>query len=231
MLPRQPNGFTLIEMLIAITLLGVMVTLLFGSLRIAAQSWHSGETKIDQVNRKAVVYQFFKHHLSAARPLPEFAATDHDALQTNTEQEPLKLSFQGLPQSLRFVAALPAASTRKGLQVFAIEPARDRPSTLTVTLTPYRQQVDAEPEPVVLLDEVRSFRISYFGAKNPNAGDPAGWQDDWLDAERLPNLVKIHIALNDGSFWPDMIFPLRIDSTPLIGDIVGQQIPPNEDAN
>lgn len=95
MLPRQANGFTLIEMLIAITLLGVMVTLLFGSLRIAAQSWHSGETKIDQVNRKAVVYQFFKHHLGSARPLPEFTAADRDETQNNTDQVPLKLSFQG----------------------------------------------------------------------------------------------------------------------------------------
>ncbi len=120
MSPRQPNGFTLIEMLIAITLLGVMVTLLFGSLRIASQSWHNGETKIDQVNRKAVVYQFFKRHLSSARPLPEFVVADRDQLQNNTEQEPLKLSFQGMPQSLRFVAPLPAASARKGLQVFAI---------------------------------------------------------------------------------------------------------------
>ncbi|WP_445370616.1 prepilin-type N-terminal cleavage/methylation domain-containing protein [Methylomonas sp. HW2-6] len=229
MFPRQSNGFTLIEMLIAITLLGVMVTLLFGSLRIAAQSWHSGETKIDQVNRKAVVYQFFKHHLSAARPLPEFVAAERDDLQAPPEPELPKLSFQGLPQSLRFVAALPAASARKGLQIFSIEPARDRTSTLNVTLTPYRRQVDAEPEPVVLLEDVRSFRISYFGAKSPNAGDAPVWQDDWLDAERLPSLVKIHIALNDDSFWPDMIFPLRIDAAAPAGDNIGQQtsLPPD----
>ena len=67
---KAAKGFTLIEVLIAMTLLGVMVVLLFSSLRIAAESWEAGETKTAQVNQKAVVYQFFKRHLSSIRPLP-----------------------------------------------------------------------------------------------------------------------------------------------------------------
>jgi len=61
-------GFTLIEVMLAMTLLSIMVTLLFGSLKICAESWNRGEVKIAEVNEKAVVYQFFKRHLPSIRP-------------------------------------------------------------------------------------------------------------------------------------------------------------------
>ncbi len=57
---RTLRGFTLIEVLIAMTLLSIMVVLLFSSLRICAQSWEQGENKITEVNEVAVVYNFFQ---------------------------------------------------------------------------------------------------------------------------------------------------------------------------
>jgi general secretion pathway protein J len=53
------QGFTLIEVLIAMTLLGIMVVLLFSSLKICADSWEKGESKITDVNEVAVVFNFF----------------------------------------------------------------------------------------------------------------------------------------------------------------------------
>jgi len=53
------RGFTLIEVLIAMTLLGIMMVLLFTSLKICADSWEKGESKITDVNEVAVVYNFF----------------------------------------------------------------------------------------------------------------------------------------------------------------------------
>ena len=65
----RSNGFTLIEVLIGMTLLSIMVVLLFTSLKICADSWEKGESKITNVNEMAVVYNFFQQHLSVARPL------------------------------------------------------------------------------------------------------------------------------------------------------------------
>lgn len=201
------NGFTLIEVLIAITLLGVMVVLLFSSLRIAAESWNAGEGKIADVNQKAVVYQFFKRHLTAVRPLP---LIDEQAGDVEAGQ----MAFRGLPQSVRFVAALPAASARKGLQVFQIQPDPERASTLQVSLTPYRQS-DAESQavdpPVVLLEHVAAFRLAYFG-KTEDVAEQI-WRDEWTLADRLPQLIRVRITLEDGSYWPEMVFPLRITAT------------------
>ncbi len=60
---QQAQGFTLIEVLIAMTLLSMMMVLLFASLKICADSWEKGENKINEVNEFAVVYYFFNQHL------------------------------------------------------------------------------------------------------------------------------------------------------------------------
>lgn len=215
------KGFTLIEMLIAISLLGIMVVLLFASLRIAAESWNSGEAKISEVNQKAVVYQFFKRHLSATKPFPVIRDNlDQGNLeQTNQpqeSQEPQKLAFDGFPESIRFVSALPAASARKGLQIFFVGLDPKQPSVLKVTLMPYRQ-AETNPndaEQVTLLENIKNFKISYLGSAADNNDDTSGWQQTWQNAGQLPKLVKISISLNDGSFWPDMIFALKITGQP-----------------
>lgn len=196
------------EVMIAITLLGVIMVLLFGSLRMAGRSWNSGEMKIAKVNQKAVVYQFFKRHLTAIRPLPMPSKDDPLGVEA-TEQ-----AFKGLPKSLQFVAALPAASTRKGLQFFNIQVDPSNASIIQVALRPYRE-IDpenngAEP-PAILLENVASFRFSYFG-KTDDSTEPT-WYDEWVAADKPPSLIKVAIRLKDGSYWPDMVFAPRINAT------------------
>lgn len=199
---RSP-GFTLIEVLIAITLLGIMVVLLFSSLRIAAESWDAGESKTIEVNKKAVVYQFFKRQLSGIKPLPMYS----DAQQAENTEPPGQ-AFQGLPQSLRFVSSMPSAAARKGLQLFTVGLDSKEPSTLKVALSPYQQDSPQTPEQVVLLKNVKNFQIRYFGIMDQS--DEALWQDEWQETEILPKLIKISITLEDNSFWPDMIFAVKI---------------------
>lgn len=55
---NKSKGFTLIEVLIGMTLLSLMVVLLFSSLAIGAKSWEQGEKKIANVNEIAVVQHF-----------------------------------------------------------------------------------------------------------------------------------------------------------------------------
>jgi len=198
---RRLNGFTLIEMLIAMTLLGIMVVLLFASLRIAAESWNAGEDRIIKVNKKAVVYQFFKQRFRSIRPV---------SIQPAEAGAMPQSAFQGQSQSIRFVAALPVAAARKGLQVFQITQDSNEPTRLMVSLWPYQQTPTAQPVPetVVLLEHVKAYMFSYFGKKDVNS--TADWQDDWSGAEHLPQLIKVRIALDDDSFWPEMVFPVKI---------------------
>lgn len=213
------TGFTLIEVLIAMTLLSMMVVLLFASLRICAQSWEQGERKITDVNEVAVVYNFFQRHLSSAIPLwNDF--TGRDSLQAGdrhrrddgeAENQDRILSFQGKKQSLQFVSVFPASAGRSGMQLFSIQPQQqDGEQVINVTLTPFFPVTEGEEwrqEEVVLLRRVSDFELAYFGADDTGE---SRWQDEWLEKDAQPRLVKISIGTENGIFWPEMIIELKV---------------------
>jgi general secretion pathway protein J len=211
------RGFTLIEVLIAMTLLSVMVVLLFGSLKICAQSWEMGEKKIAEVNEMAVVYNFFQQHLSAAKPLKN-DFTEDESLQDDFTEGESKLSFQGDAQSLQFVSVFPASAGRAGMQLFSLEVRDEGPrgssndgAEIKVTLTPFFPVVEGEEwqkEDAVLIKHVSHFALSYFGP-DQDTGE-SRWQDEWLNKDVLPRLVKIQIEREDEIFWPDMVIELKV---------------------
>ncbi len=199
--PLHPRGFTLIEVLIAMTLLSIMVVLLFGSLKICADSWEKGESKITDVNEIAVVYNFFQRHLSKAKPL-----------WNDLSEEEKTFSFQGNSQSLQFVSAFPASAARSGLQLFSINLAEeDNDQVINVTLTPFFPAAEGEEwhkEEVTLAKHVSGFTLAYFGSDD--GVSEAAWAEEWLNKDVLPRLVKVNISLENGIYWPAMIIDLRV---------------------
>jgi general secretion pathway protein J len=228
-------GFTLIEVLIAMTLLSIMVVLLFSSLRICAQSWEQGENKIAEVNEVAVVYNFFQRHLSSALPVwndfsagngesaasragtgAAVAGNDADTASraesgTATDNKNKTFSFQGKKKSLQFVSVFPASVGRAGMQLFSIQPQQeDKEQVIKVSLTPFFPVTEGEEwhrEEEVLLRHVSDFTLTYFGADDEGK---SSWQDEWLEKGVHPRLVKISINTTNGVFWPEMIIALNV---------------------
>jgi general secretion pathway protein J len=206
-------GFTLIEVLIAMTLLGIMVVLLFSSMKICADSWQKGEDKITEVNDVAVVYQFFQHHLSTAKPLWD---------DFSDENKIKVFAFQGKKQELQFVSSFPASAKKSGLQLFSLKLINEgNEQLIQVSIKPFFPSAENEAwreEEVTLLRHVRNFSLSYFGTDDPQA--EGMWQEDWLGQESQPRLVKINIARDDDSFWPEMFVELK--ATGIANDDDGQ---------
>ncbi len=199
------KGFTLIEVLIAMTLLSIMMVLLFTSLKICADSWEKGESKITEVNEIAVVYNFFQRDLSVAKPL----WNDLPAEEVKT------FSFQGSNQSLQFVSAFPASAGRSGLQLFSLNlQEEDNEQFINVTIVPFIPMTEGakwHKEEVTLIKHVSDFTLSYFGSAD---GVSEGvWTEEWLNKEVLPRLVKINIKLENESYWPEMIIDLMVTGT------------------
>jgi general secretion pathway protein J len=196
------KGFTLIEVLIAMTLLSIMVVLLFTSLKICAQSWEKGENKMSEVNEVAVVYNFFQRHLPSAMPVW------NDFIET----EEKTFSFQGKKQSMQFVSVFPASAGKTGMQLFSIEPwQQDNEKVIKVIITPFFPVAEGEEwhkEEAVLLRHVNDFSLSYFGAAEDGSG--SSWQEEWLAKTTQPQLVKININTKNGIFWPEMILELKV---------------------
>ena len=196
-LNKSSKGFTLLEVLIAMTLLSIMVVLLFSSLQIAAESWNKGEKKIAEVNEKAVVFQFFKQHLPSIRPLVN-----------DFSEEDTLLSFSGKADTFQFASVFPASASRKGFHLFEVN-FDSVEENIKVVLKPFylnAQDEEWEPEEVVLLENVQKFELLYFDTEE------SSWQHEWLEKVELPVLVKIKITMLDQSYWPEMIYSLRLSA-------------------
>ncbi len=197
---KTVQGFTLIEVIIAMTLLSIMMALLFGSMRISSESWQKGEAKIADVNNVAVVYQFFQQHLTTAKPLWD-----------DFSEENKSLSFQGHKQSLQFVSSFPASAKKSGSQLFSLKLLSEKDENyIQVSIKPFFPVIKGEewkPEEVTLLNHVKDISFSYL---NVDETQPEGfWQDEWFNMDTMPRLVKIKIELDNGGFWPEMVFELK----------------------
>ena len=66
--PQTQRGFTLLELLISLTLLGLILVLLFGGLRLSVRSWDSVQRQVDNLNSVRSVESFCAAKWSAYNP-------------------------------------------------------------------------------------------------------------------------------------------------------------------
>ena len=201
---NRARAFTLIEVLIAMSLLSLMMLLLFGSLHIGAKSWQQGEENMAMTNEIAVVQQFFTIHLANA--LPEW--NDFDP-----EKERV-FAFQGKKNALQFVGAFPASAERNGLQLFHIALKEEhQKKAVTVSVSPFFPLAENETpleDEVELIANVKQFELAYYGL-NDETGENQ-WQNEWLNKDQHPRLVKISLEREEGRWMPDIIVALRVES-------------------
>jgi general secretion pathway protein J len=201
----RQSGFTLLEVLIASTLMMVMMTLLLGRLRMASGSWSAGDKQSEQLSRLLVTQNFLRAQLSAMRPLIR--------LKTSMELSngPPGLYFRGGEDWIEYAAALPP-QVHGGVYVLRIFiEKQENDKRLMISIRPAAAGDDtanAGPQSiddVVLLDHVRSLKFSYFDKSDQDTP----WSSSWIGKAVLPWLIKIQIADGTG-IWPEMVIAPQI---------------------
>jgi len=222
---RSPQrGFTLLELLIALTLIGLMTVLLFGALRFSSKAWASTEERTERDAGIRLVYQYLADRMEQARPISAY-------LESAGEQV---FFFTGQDDALEFVSPMPAHLGSGGLYIIRVqEQGGGDKKQLLLSRWLFHPEVlegtrslpewtplsaggnnSGKEDPAMrayysetaLVDEFKELNISYFGPGEPT--DESGdWWDDWGDRKYLPWLVKIQIKDGKGA-WPDMIFEL-----------------------
>ncbi|HFD11005.1 MAG TPA: prepilin-type N-terminal cleavage/methylation domain-containing protein [Crenotrichaceae bacterium] len=198
------QGFTLVEVLIALTLLGVMMTLLMSTFRAGARSWSAGESLASANGNQFVVHNFLRSYLENARPVIDDFSDEAEA----------EFSFQGDQHNIIFVAGLPANQDRGGLWRFALGLEKNGSSQdLVVLVEPFFPEIDEDAElseTLTLLSNVETFEISYFG-KDEVTDQDEDWNDDWEDKTQLPSLIKIDLQVEDQKQWPEIIIATQVE--------------------
>ena len=89
------EGFTLVELLVAVTLISLLTVLLFGGLRFGTRSADAVGRRIDASSDMALLYDFMQTQLANAQPT--LAAEDTTSDSVKFDGEPTTISFVGLP--------------------------------------------------------------------------------------------------------------------------------------
>lgn len=201
---RGARGFTLLETVIALTLLAAMLAMLFAGLRTGIRAWEAGSGRGDRADQVLLAWSFLRKELTAAFPW--------------RFKDPLavKLAFNGGRERLRFVSMRPAEIGGGGLAfvAFEFEPARGAQESGRFVMR--RAFASAEHRDFAPLDEAERFtilegvggaRFEYFGAENDSAA-PA-WSERWEYPQRLPSHVRLHVKLGNDPL-PEMVVALQL---------------------
>jgi general secretion pathway protein J len=199
-LRRWVAGFTLVELLIAIALFGLILTGLYSGLRMATRASDAGEAHATDNDELRAVMGFLRFELGQVYPLVFSDEGDEQVI------------FEGEPDRLSFVASLPQhRGVEGGAYLISLVVDQDR-LVLRYRLTkPDRQYLfesgDTGKE-VVLVPGLESVGFSYYGKR----GRIARFYSRWDDPERLPKLLRMHIRPKGrGVHWPDLIVPIRAE--------------------
>lgn len=203
------HGFTLVELLVALTLLGLLMVALFGGLQLGARAWETTGERLDDSARLQLVQDFLRTRMSQAYPL-EIAG----------EAGAPGLAFSGAPDRLAFVTVLPQ-HLAPGLHLLTLALVeRDDRVHLLLTWRPLAPEDEAEIEAEgeaaagerILLRDVTGLELAYFGA--PGARAPPAWYSFWDAAVlRLPELIRLRVTFpaGDRRHWPDLVVRPMLD--------------------
>jgi len=203
--PATPaGGFTLLELVVALTLLALMSTVLFGALGFAGRSWEGGEAKAEASSSMRLSEGFLRAQLESMHPLRMRKVADFPLL------------FGGTSDELRYTAPLPARITGGGVWYYRLAVTREgERSRLTLERTV--PDVDAASPPgfdgadrSILAEDIGELKVGYFGRDAGAAVAVAPtWRDRWDDGNRPPLLVRIDVVPRRGPAWPPLVVALR----------------------
>jgi general secretion pathway protein J len=192
---RCEQGFTLLEILVVLSLLSVLLVLVGGALLGANRAVAKAQRYTASLDEMRAAQQFLRTSISEALPL--------DVTEDDSQTEGF---FVGTPERLQFVATLPGV-LGGGIQRFTLQ---RREQALQVAFSQLESHTNvARSEPQVLLKNVRDLHFSYRGVSP--LGQATGWMDEWPWPRRLPSAVRIAAALDGPVPWVTQVIALRLN--------------------
>jgi general secretion pathway protein J len=194
---RRQAGFTLVELLVAMTLLAFLSIALFGGLRFGARSWEAVVDSSAERDRIASTQTFLRDRLGQLTLPGPAGLGNFDA----------DGRLDGGPERLEFIAPWLSALSLGGLYRFTLWHEDTGNGRLMLRWQPAEADPDALEElgdlagERVLLDGVSEFSLSYYGAADEDA-EPE-WFDQWENPGAPPRLVRVDLAFADARrVWP-----------------------------
>lgn len=196
--PRA-RGFTLVEILVVMSLLSVVMLALGSALRTVAQTEERIEERLSRADEMRTAVGFMRSTLGrvSARRVPA------------SPPGSTRVLFGADQNTVSWIGVMPARYGAGGRYFFrlALEPA-DSGTALVVRFAPW---VDAAvfpdwalAESRVLVQEVTRVAMRFQDGRV----NPPSWSAEWSPTDRLPDQLQLEVETSAGP-WPVVNFPMR----------------------
>ncbi|HKX55137.1 MAG TPA: prepilin-type N-terminal cleavage/methylation domain-containing protein [Xanthomonadales bacterium] len=219
---KRDRGFTLVELLLAVTLLSMLMALTYGGLQAATRATDRGQKILQESGRLRMAHQFVRKQINQAIPL---GFNQQEDVAAAMGEAPLMEVFFGLPGSVRFVGPMPGYLGFGGPQVQELNIVNgDNGLELVLTHALLQGFEDAkldEREPIVLIDHIESAEFRFLA--RDEEGELAGWVTDWEETAKLPVAVALDIQFEEGAYtaWPLLVAVVKVDASSVDGSLDG----------
>jgi general secretion pathway protein J len=202
---RAAAGFTLVEVVLAMVLLGAMLTLLYGGLTFALRSWDAGDANGRRAADRRLGENFLRRELSETFPMRWKDANF------------LRYAFDGDTEAVRFVSTRAAGVALGGLSLVGVDVEPDPKNPKGRNLVMRRVMADGNAvdfgalegaDPSILVEDVDSVTFSYFGSESDFAQPK--WWDKWPLPSRMPTVVRVQMKGSDGNDFPAMVVQMQL---------------------
>lgn len=193
-LQGMAQGFTLIEVIVTLTILGFILLMIFSVFRLGLSAWEKGESTKERGQKLRIVPQLISQQIKSIIPYKiksEKAEGDF-------------LAFEGKAHSLKFVSALPIKAKRPEGFVYVVYEFKEG-GREGGRLVLYEQRVlnkdffSEKPEEelgVSLLEGISQVRFEYYREEDLLKNRTPEWVEEWNAKEKkeIPQALKITIT-------------------------------------
>lgn len=182
---RGCRGFTLLEVILALSIAAAMLVITFGGLRVGLAAWQRGAHRAADLDHTRSLAVLLERALEGAFPY---------RVEADDGQGP-RVLFEGQADRLTLVTVSPPFPAATPVAFTALSVSGEAGGlTLRQQALPNRVALD-ELDPVLVDAETASVRFRYLGGKSET------WQDRWdvVKEKALPRAVEITLVTGPGS--------------------------------
>jgi prepilin-type N-terminal cleavage/methylation domain-containing protein len=189
---RGEKGFTLLELMISLTLFLLVIVIIGSALRLGFRSVGAGESRVDTLERFRSSWGIVTSQLQSSAPL---TYDDADGAK--------KFYLKGDKTHLQFVSNHSLWGGERGCVVVSYRLESGGKDHLILYAS--ERPIDTEEvREAKLFDDLKTLSFSYFSRET--AEEDGKWMDEWPDNNKYPERIRINLSRDD---WEgNLLIPL-----------------------